>query len=164
MMNETKADKSDAMSIEGYTIIFRKDRTKGGGGIAAFARDDIAPRCTVCTESDDERCWVMLHSDIGPVLACCWYRPPKPGEIASITRFRDEYVSLREEAIGAIIIGDMNVHCASWLKYSSQGNTPEGVHLRDTCHALGLKQMVREPTREQNLLDFNNHRHVWCRI
>ena len=64
-----------------------------------------------------------------------------------------EYVSLRDEAVGAIIIGDINVHCASWLKYSSQGNTPEGELLRETCNFLGIKQIVKEPTREKNLLD-----------
>ena len=36
MLNETKTDKSDQMTIECYTLIFRKDRKQGGGGIAFF--------------------------------------------------------------------------------------------------------------------------------
>jgi hypothetical protein len=46
----------------------------------------------------------------------------------------------------------MNVHNVSWLKYSSHESS-EGKLLQATCQELGLKQLVKEPTREGNLLD-----------
>ena len=86
-LNETKTDESDKnVNLEGYVRICKKDRVKGGGGIAVFARDDIATKVTVLHESDeDERCWIIVHSNQGPYLACCWYRPPsKTKEVESI--------------------------------------------------------------------------------
>ena len=47
----------------------------------------------------------------------------------------------------------MNVHQKKWQKFSSGGNTIEGETLQTTCEELGLKQLVREPTRGSNLLD-----------
>ena len=50
-------------------------------------------------------------------------------------------------------MGDLNIHHRKWLKYSSQGDTSLGSILQDTATAAGLKQMVKEPTRNDNLLD-----------
>ena len=54
--------------------------------------------------------------------------------------------------LGTIILGDLNVHHRKWLRYST-GNTQEGEVLMQTCLELGLRQIVREPTRGANLLD-----------
>ena len=91
MLNETKTDKADPMAPEGYLLLYRKDRLKGGGGIAIFARFDISLRCSVIEESEDERCWILIHSGLGPILGCCWYRPPVQGESASMDRFKHEH-------------------------------------------------------------------------
>ena len=56
------------------------------------------------------------------------------------------------DAVGLIIVGDMNVHQTSWLTYSWR-DTIEGRFLMDTCAVLGLKECVRAPTREGHLLD-----------
>ena len=99
------------------------------------------------------RCWIVYHSEDGPILACCWYRPPDPGNIYGIERFKEEFARLRREAVGAIILGDLNVHCRSWLRHSSR-NSLEGITLHDYCNSNGLKQLVREPThKDGNLLD-----------
>ena len=46
----------------------------------------------------------------------------------------------------------MNVHHTRWLRHSSR-NSAEGEHLRDFSDRAGLKQLVREPTRGDYLLD-----------
>ena len=51
-----------------------------------------------------------------------------------------------------MVLGDLNVHQKSWLRFSSK-DTPEGKLLRDICAAEGLRQIVREPTRDTYLLD-----------
>ena len=138
--------------LEGHGKVYQGDRCKGGGGAAVFARVDVATRVTLVSESPDERCWVTIHSDEGPYLACCWYRPPKQGEIASIVRFKEELLKLRSTGVGTIIIGDINVHCKRWLRHS-HSNSAEGECLYNVCSEMGLKQLIREPTRDDYLLD-----------
>ena len=53
--------------------------------------------------------------------------------------------------VNTIIIGDLNVHNIKWLHYSSRHNV-EGRELHHVA-IHGLQQYVREPTRENYLLD-----------
>ena len=109
-LNETLTDESDkSFKLEGYELIYKGDRCKGGGGIAVFARSDVAFRVTLLEKGDDERCWITIHSEEGPYLGCCWYRPPVRGELESILRFKNELLKHRATGIGTIIIGDINV-------------------------------------------------------
>ena len=79
--------------------------------------------------------------------------------------FREEYCRLSNEALGVLVVGDLNVHNQRWLRYSS-GNSAEGALLEQYCSELGLKQLVREPTREENLLDLvlTSSREVQCSV
>ena len=54
--------------------------------------------------------------------------------------------------MGFVIMGDMNVHHIRWLYYSN-GISPEGRRLKDIADDFDLRQMVREPTRGEYLLD-----------
>ena len=83
------------MRIEGYTLISRRDRADGrlgGGGVAVFALERLARRVTLLENSQvAERSWVTIHSDHGPYVIGCWYRPPAPGEVDSIRSFTEEH-------------------------------------------------------------------------
>ena len=70
----------------------------------------------------------------------------------SIYSFKVEYEQFSVDCIGSIIIGDMNVHHKTWLKYSN-GTTPEGRALFDVCCRYGLHQCVQSLTRYSYLLD-----------
>ena len=70
----------------------------------------------------------------------------------SITTLEKEHSALSEDAIGTLILGDMNVHEPSWLTFS-HGSTPEGKALHKLCLDKGWKEHVRAPTRKQYLLD-----------
>ena len=59
---------------------------------------------------------------------------------------------MHEDAIGTVIVGDMNVHNIRWLRYSTH-NSAEGSALHEFCKRNGLSQLVSEPTRKDNLLD-----------
>jgi hypothetical protein len=59
---------------------------------------------------------------------------------------------LQAQAVGIVISGDLNIHHARWLRYSN-ANTPVGVQLKQICDDAGMQQIVREPTRNQYLLD-----------
>ena len=105
-----------------------------------------------CDSATLELSWHTLHSDAGPLLLGVWYRPPRRGDVASISVFDAELKKFDEDFIGRIIVGDMNVHNKDWLQFSS-GISPEGLKLENVCAAHGLKQFVKEATRGEYLLD-----------
>jgi len=95
---------------------------------------------------------VSYFSVHGPLLFANWYRPPAPNEVDSINSFKLELTKLSENTIGSIVVGDLNVHHVQWL-YHSTGVTTEGKLLHKVCLQHGLRQLVKEPTRINNLLD-----------
>ena len=106
-----------------------------------------------------------MHTDTGPYLLGVWYRPPEPGETASINSFEEEWQRLSVDVLGTILVGDINVHHIRWLRYSSR-NSAEGELLRDICDSIGLRQLVCEPTRGGNSIDlaFTDLDEVRCKV
>ena len=120
----TWADKGlPSLRIEGYTLISRRDRDDGrlGGGLAVFALEKLAHRVTLLENSQvAERSWVIFHSDHGPYVIGCWYRPPAPGEVDSIRSFKEEAQLHATNAVGCVLLGDLNIHHRKWLKLLQQ--------------------------------------------
>ena len=154
-LNETFLDESTKeLTLEGYVEVARRDREgRQGGGVLVYTLKSQASNVTLLDKSEDsERVWVVVHSEQGPVLVGAWYRPPEQGEVATVHSFREEWKAHRGEAIGAIVVGDINIHHRKWLRWSGR-NSAEGQTLQDYCRELGVQQVVREPTRGENLLD-----------
>ena len=59
---------------------------------------------------------------------------------------------LRNDVVGVILAGDMNIHHRMWLRYSHD-NSSIGEKLWNISREEGLKQMVRVPTRGECPLD-----------
>ena len=139
-LTETHLGKAtEELSLEGYSVVSRRDRDADAerGGVLVFALESIKER-TVELEvaKAAERIWVVLHTNHGPYLLGIWYRPgcgDGRGEVTSILSLKEEVTRLRQEAVGTIVCGDMNVHQKKWLKFSSGGNTTEGETLQTTC-------------------------------
>ena len=154
-LNETFLNKAiEHVQLEGYQVLARRDREgQWGGGILVFVLDEYAPRVTLVETSESaERIWAIVHSDRGPYLVCCWYRPPKSGDVVSIESFEAEYAKHKDGAVGVFVLGDLNVHSIRWLRHSAR-ETVEGRVLHDISSKLGLRQVVRQPTRGEYLLD-----------
>ena len=49
-------------------------------------------------------------------------------------------------------MGDLNIHHRIWLRHSRE-NTSRGAKLKEICDGAGLRQLIREPTRGDYLLD-----------
>ena len=152
-VNETFLDHTiGTVEIEGYDIIARWDRSYERGGVCIFASCNIAQKVTHLSNSKDaERAWCMLHTDHGPFLLGAWYRPPN-SEVASIQSCEQEHDVLAEQALGTLLVGDLNVHHIPWLGHSRETSVC-GKQLRLAAAHMGLKQVVREPTRGKYLLD-----------
>ena len=157
-VNESFLDKStkdSALTLEGYDLVARRDRTDNSawGGVLVWSRREVCNSVVLLETSETaERVWLTLHTNSGPYLLCAWYRPPGRGQLETVSTFREEYSRLAQAALGVLVVGDLNVHNQRWLRYSTS-NSAEGVLLQQHCHELGLRQLVREPTREENLLD-----------
>jgi len=92
-----------------------------------------------------------LHLGVDTILVANWYRPPYTVH----TTFADLYTEVNEffdEVSGIVIAGDINIHHKKWLRYSN-ANTEIGTDLKTFCDFHGLRQIVREPTRGDYLLD-----------
>ena len=82
----------EQVKLSNYNLISRRDRDDGRqhGGIALFAKSDIADAITKILRSETaERLWLLLYTSHGPVLFCIWYRPPNSGEMATIRSLFD---------------------------------------------------------------------------
>jgi hypothetical protein len=90
---------------------------------------------------------MMIHTDDGPYVLGCLYRPPCTGNTEGIDEIRAEIVKHKANAIGTLLIGDVNVHSKRWLTHSA-GESKEASCLRAVCDDMGLKQWVSQPTRK----------------
>ena len=109
-----------------YTVLERRDRNRNGGGVLVFVLDSLCNLFSpLVSSSVAEIIWFLFHSQLGPVLIACWYRPPHYGEIASINAFSAEWSAHSALAVGTVVVGDLNLHHTGWLRFS-RGVTPEG--------------------------------------
>ncbi len=152
---ETFLDKAKPAEIPGYVQIARLDRRTGErqGGIILFARVGFEKSIVHVGDSDvHERSFFIVHSDRGAILLALWYRRPAHNEVESIHALHDEIDKFGEGTIRTIIMGDMNVHEASWLRHSD-GTSLEGRELQAFANVTGLDERVGAPTRGEHLLD-----------
>ena len=153
LITETWLDEStEVVNIPGYRSIARRDRRtkKKGGGVDIFVREDYRDAGCLAISETSERSWVTVHTLTGPVLIGAWYRPPDESS-SEIKTLAEELAKYMPGHIGTFLFCDANIHHKRWLRFSN-GNTSLGQELQDICDSLGLKQMVREPTRKLNLL------------
>ena len=121
-LTETHLDLSVGdISLTGYELICHRDREDGraGGGIAVFALKGISSSIVHIESSiDSERAWHIVHGTQCSFLLCCWYRPPAPGDTASIRSLDADLERLMDTCAFTIIVGDVNVHHIDWLTFS----------------------------------------------
>ena len=86
------------------------------------------------------------------LLLCVWYRPPCPGELNSIKTFATEWIKHRDNCIGTVLVGDLNLHHTHWLRFSTSVSV-EGTAMYRFCRDNSFKQLIKQPTQGTNLLD-----------
>ena len=146
------------VSLSGYIMVARRDRCtcRTGGGVIVFAQENLWCVVDAGNSNDAECCWIIVHTNNGPLLIGAWYRPPnrhgRSAPFQSTNAVFADLANLAPEVVGTILVGDMNVHMSSWLYYSN-GESPEGKHLHEHSLGAGLVQCVDQPTRQAYLLD-----------
>ena len=121
-LNETLLPGVKAMRVIGllgYSLVSRLDRRDNSawGGIAMFAKFGYEECIAHVSDSENaERSWHILHTDRGPIVVAVWSRRPCPGEVDSIRSLEHEMRALGGDTVGTLIVGDLNVHNAAWLR------------------------------------------------
>ena len=152
---ETFLDPSKKPSLDGYVEVARLDRRTGEkqGGIILYAKIGFENSVVHVGDSKThERSWFIVHTDRGAISLALWYRRPAKGETQSIEDLYEELGEFGGQSIYTIVMGDMNVHEVSWLRYSD-GTSEEGRELQALSNITGLEEKVGAPTRGDNLLD-----------
>ena len=152
-LDSTVADGEDCITIPGYNIACRRDRNADGGGIIVYCLEGIAIYHDVKKDpSNLELMWFSLALKEQKLLFAAVYRPPKANEDvidyldSSSIQMLDDF-----QAKSLCILGDFNVHHKEWL--GSRETDRPGRLLLEVCNSLNLKQVVKDPTREDQILD-----------
>ena len=157
-VTESKLDRTinnDQVKLNGYNIQ-RKDRNRMGGGVAIYSKNTINTIRRNDLESNiNEILWIECHIGGKKLLIATCYRPPGQN-LHEITEFLDSlHVSLEtaldEDPTSVLLIGDFNDRCRLW---NDDHPTSELKNkLVNLTSSLNLHQLIREPTRGNNLLD-----------
>ena len=154
MVQETWLDASHGqIFIPNYKVVSRRDRKNetNRGGILTLSRNDFNDLVHIEDANEEERSWHYLHIDPEVILLANWYRPGSTTH-DGFESYTADLQRLCSEATGIIVTGDLNIHHERWLRYSN-ANTSIGADLRIISENFGMHQIVREPTRENYLLD-----------
>jgi len=124
--------------VEGYNVV-RLDRSRHGGGVCVYIRDDIAfsPRQDL---HDDrlEALWIdIVIPKTKPITIGTVYRPPK--ETAFLNNF-EKILNKINQINELYIVGDINI-CLLHNRSSMYKN------YMNILQASNLKQILFEPTR-----------------
>ena len=153
-IQETWLDEStEDIKIPGYICCSRRDRHTGSnrGGILTLRRSDFNALVHVSNAEREERSWHFLKVGVDTILLGNWYRPGA-SSFDGFSSLYDELGKFFNQVSGIILVGDLNIHHQRWLKFSRE-NTNIGAEMKTLCDFHGLIQMVKEPTRNDYLLD-----------
>ena len=139
--------------IPGFMQLSRRDRSEKAnrGGVIVYVRSDVNNAVALFDAPHAERSWHLIQRDSGSIAICNWYLPPN-APMSELESIDAEICRVQELADVVIVSGDLNIHHKSWLKYSRE-DTPKGRRLKEILDCHGIKQMVRNPTRGNYLLD-----------
>ena len=153
-IQETWLDASHKeVKIPGYVEVSRRDRHEGcnRGGVLTLRREDFHGLVKIANSETDERSRHFLRMGVETVLLGNWYRPGA-SVFDGFTELYEELAEHFTEVSGVLLVGDLNIHHKRWLRFSSE-DTHIGAEMKALCDFHGMSQMVREPTRENYLLD-----------
>lgn len=159
LRNEIRDAEIEMKGYEMYRADRANDRKKGG--VVIYARDDIVKDTQMLTKgSNGEIEHVILYINTWKIFLCCMYRPPRCStenmlEVLRIIEHEARKLGAPEPTI--IINGDFNFPDIQWDDTTIYGGTTEdrlqANSLFTMMESLMLKQIIRIPTRGNNILD-----------
>ena len=160
IITETKLAKkfstSEFFDPEQFSVT-RKDRNAKGGGVLVAISTDI-DSYAVDIKCGSESVYVAIHShNQPPVLVGAVYRPPDKKIDYMRNVIKDMKEAIKTVRPASIIIGgDYNLPRIDWEKMRIPPGTPhrkQAKLLLSELRSLNLQQMIKFPTRDDNILD-----------
>jgi len=150
---------NEHIALANYDV-HRKDRNGRGGGVCVYISSTLPnKRRRDLEEPTLEMIWTEISVQPKPVLIGVAYRPPGMNRQAAtdyIHRIQDTLTRvLTTNADSVYLMGDFNDRCTKWEDRHPESELKED--LLDTTTALGLQQLINEPTyiteTSANILD-----------
>lgn len=150
------------IKMEGYEM-YRADRANNRkkGGVVIYTRNDIAKHTQMlATGSNGEVEYVILYINKWKILLCSVYRPPRcqsENMLEVLKTIESEARKLGAPEPTILINGDFNFPDIQWNETMIYGGTTsdrvQANALFTMMDNLMLKQIIRIPTRGDNILD-----------
>ena len=143
-------------SRRSWKAILRKDRTRHGGGVGIYIREDLNfKRLPDLEIGNSELMWVRVSWPNFCLLFGVCYRPPGQNNADKQAFLFDLELSLNAvssyKADSIILTGDFNDPCYVWD--SAHFTSELGSDLVALTGSANLSQLVRQPTRGHAILD-----------
>ena len=141
---------SSETEIENYDLI-RSDRSRHGGGVACFTRNDLSDNNKSFLPSEIENIFreiFLPHSK--PLVVGTIYHPPSQGSFTEL--ITEHFSKINTNNAEIYILGDFNINIFSKQKYifhqrNTQSMSPEVKNYCRFCSLYGLEQLIKFPTR-----------------
>ncbi|GMT12109.1 hypothetical protein PFISCL1PPCAC_3406, partial [Pristionchus fissidentatus] len=144
-------------SHEQFYNVFRRDRNSRGGGVAIIVHSSISAIQISDETVKGSHELIAIDLDInGDLLRIiCAYRNPKATTLQTDSLIKS-ITDLCSCPQPSVITGDFNLPDIDWPSFPTpQKNniTPSSQSFIDLCKSIKLAQLVKDPTRKENILD-----------
>lgn len=137
---------SSLVKLDGYTLV-RNDRVgKGGGGVAAYIRNELQPR--VICQSASEYCgrpeflFIEIQTSVQKCLICVIYKAPKIGYLCDLENALIDTLPCYEHVI---LMGDLNTDLII--------NSTSATQLKNMFHSCNMSVLPLQPTHHTSTSD-----------
>ncbi|KAF8385900.1 hypothetical protein PRIPAC_75042, partial [Pristionchus pacificus] len=142
---------------EQYFTVFRRDRNSRGGGVAIIIHSSISAAQIADETIPGSHELLAIDLDInGDLLrVICAYRSPQANTLQTDSLVKS-ILDLCSCPQPTIVTGDFNLPDIDWSVFPlPQPNriAPSSQSFLDFCQLTKLAQLVKEPTRKENILD-----------
>ena len=138
------------VGIDGYTLFHRDREGRRGGGIALYVRNNLNSyiNTTIKTDRNTESLWIDVITGGKKFVVGLVYRPPDLDGEASAPLLQEIEKASRYNNV--CIMGDFNYRGIDWDDMTGDRISEEFLNVVQDGF---FKQLVREPTRQGNILD-----------
>ena len=155
---ETKLDSTvhpSLYTMSSFSSPFTRHRTRHGGGVAIYVRDNLASSRITELEFEDTEClWIKIRVQNETIIICCVYFPPNQNSTqlkCFLDNLSDSVMQAQTHLPSSItIVGDFNVgniYLKPEFNNQHSGITHHDILFQDTMFGLNLTQLIHEPTR-----------------
>ena len=138
------------VGIDGYTVFHKDRKGRRGGGVALYVRNTLKSNVntTIKTDRNTESLWIDIIIGGKKIVVGIIYRPPDLDEEACASIMQEIARAARYNNV--CIMGDFNYRGIDWDTMTGDRSSEEFLNVIQDSF---LKQLVREPTRQGNILD-----------